>query len=206
MSHKPRGYSSYSVSDFTCLTQLISFPSSNLTFCQKQEHIPANTIHLWKTTNSHIMESLSPSPELEHIKSVWARMSGNSPIYDFLFGPSQELQFLSASKGNFKCTLKLSPVHVNSRGTIHGSVSATIVDWAGGLAIATHGMDKSGVSVDIHVTYMSTAKAGDTVMIEGIANKVGRNLAFTDVRIYKVEGEEVGGLVASATHTKFVRQ
>ncbi len=147
------------------------------------------------------------SHELEHITAVWDRMQGNSPIYDFLFGgPDNKLSFLSATKGNFKARLVLAPAHVNSRGTIHGSVSATIVDWAGGLAIATHGMDKTGASVDIHVTYISTAHVGDTVEIEGMATKVGINLAFTNVTITKVVDGELGPLVASASHTKFVRQ
>lgn len=146
------------------------------------------------------------SSELEHIETVWKRMQGNSPIYDFLFGPTQDLQLVSASKGTFKAHLKLAPCHVNSRGTIHGSVSATIVDWAGGLAIATHGFDKSGVSVDIHVTYLSTATVGDIVEIEGTATKVGRNLGFTNVTITKMKDGKPDQLIASASHTKFVRQ
>lgn len=150
------------------------------------------------------------SPELEHITVVWQRMQGNSPIYDFLFGTSQGIsnspQFISASKGTFKAHLLLATNHVNSRGTLHGSVSATIVDWAGGLAIATHGLEKTGASVDIHVTYISTAHAGDTVEIEGTATKVGRSMAFTNVTIKMLVDGKPGPLVASASHTKYIRQ
>lgn len=152
----------------------------------------------------------SSSPELDHITAVWSRMHGNSPIYDFLFGTSQgpdnSLTFTSATKGSFAAHLVLAPQHVNSRGTLHGSVSATIVDWAGGLAIATHGMDKTGASVDIHVTYQSTAHVGDTVEIEGTATKVGRSMAFTNVTIKKMVDGKPGPLVASASHTKYIRQ
>lgn len=154
--------------------------------------------------------SSSTSPELDHITAVWSRMQGNSPIYDFLFGSSQghtnSLTFLSATKGSFTVHLLLAPQHVNSRGTLHGSVSATIVDWAGGLAIATHGMEKTGASVDIHVTYQSTAHVGDTVEIEGTATKVGRSMAFTNVTIKKMVDGKQGPLVASASHTKYIRQ
>lgn len=154
--------------------------------------------------------SSSSSPELDHITAVWSRMQGNSPIYDFLFGSSQghtnSLTFLSATKGSFTVHLLLAPQHVNSRGTLHGSVSATIVDWAGGLAIATHGMEKTGASVDIHVTYQSTALVGDTVEIEGTATKVGRSMAFTSVTIKKMVDGKQGPLVASASHTKYIRQ
>jgi acyl-coenzyme A thioesterase 13 len=145
------------------------------------------------------------TPELEHIKKVWEAMKGNSPIYDFLLG-DQHLTFLSASRGSFKAHLKLSAKHVNSRKTIHGGVTATLVDWAGGLAIATHGLEKTGASVDIHVNYISTAHVGDLIEIEGTANKVGRSMAFTSVKLTKLVDGELGPIIATASHTKYIRQ
>jgi len=77
---------------------------------------------------------------------------------------------------------------------------------AGGLAIASHDLrEKTGASVDIHVTYQSSAKEGDEIEIEGIAEKVGGSLAFTKVNIYRVEDDERGRPVATGSHTKFVR-
>jgi acyl-coenzyme A thioesterase PaaI-like protein len=92
------------------------------------------------------------------------------------------------------------------RGTIHGAVSATIVDWSGGLAISTHGLEKSGASVDIHVTYIGTAQLGDLIEIEATANKVGRSMAFTTIRIYKLVDGKPGPMVATASHTKYIQQ
>ena len=145
------------------------------------------------------------TPELEHIRKVWAGMRGNSPIYDFLLG-DQDLTFISASRGSFKAHLKLSANHVNSRKTIHGGVTATLVDWAGGLAIATHGLEKTGTSVDIHVNYISTAHVGDLIEVEGTANKVGRTMAFTSVKVTKFIDGELGPIIATASHTKYIRQ
>lgn len=102
--------------------------------------------------------------------------------------------------------LVLGPNHVNSRGTIHGAVSASLVDWAGGLAIASHGMEKSGASIDIHVSYIGTANIGDTLEIEAVADKVGRSVAFTTVRIWKVVDGKAGSMVATASHTKYLTQ
>ena len=132
-------------------------------------------------------------------------MQGNSPIYDFLLG-NQIVTFISASRGYFMAHLTLNANHVNSRKTIHGSVTATLVDWAGGLAIATHGLEKSGASVDIHITYISTAVVGDTIVIEGTANKVGRSMAFTSVKITKLVDGGPGPIIATASHTKYIRQ
>lgn len=74
------------------------------------------------------------------------------------------------------------------------------------MAIATHDCrEKTGVSVDIHVTYQSGAKMGDEIEIEGVVERVGGSLAFTKVNIFKVEGGERGKVVATGTHTKFVK-
>ena len=84
--------------------------------------------------------------ELEHVRIGWEKMKGNSPIYDFLL---TDAEIVSATKGTVTARLTLDKNHVNSRGTIHGAVSATIVDWSGGLAISTYGLEKTGASVDM---------------------------------------------------------
>lgn len=102
--------------------------------------------------------------------------------------------------------LTLGKNHVNSRGTIHGAVSAALVDWSGGLAIATHGLDKTGASIDIHVTYIGAAQVGETIEVEAVANKVGKSIAFTTIRIYKLVDGKQGSMVATASHTKYISQ
>lgn len=138
-----------------------------------------------------------------HIEGLVADMLPNSAIYRFLLS---DVKIHSATKGNVKARLLLTDSHVNSRGGIHGSVSATIVDWIGGMAIATWDLrKKTGVSVDIHVRYLSSASVGDEIEIEGVADKVGGSLAFTQVTISKIVDGKVGPVVASGTHTKYVK-
>lgn len=146
---------------------------------------------------------MASTHELDHVQSVWERMKGNSPIYDFLLA---DVKIISATKGSITAQLSLGRNQVNSRGTIHGAVSAALVDWSGGLAIATHGLEKTGASIDIHVTYIGTALVGDTIHIESIANKVGRSVAFTTIRISKLVDGKPGPLVATASHTKYISQ
>jgi acyl-coenzyme A thioesterase 13 len=64
----------------------------------------------------------------------------------------------------------------------------------------------TGVSIDINVSYMSSAKVGDEIEIEGKVDKVGGSLAFTSIGIYKVQDGVRGATVALGRHTKFVRQ
>lgn len=75
------------------------------------------------------------------------------------------------------------------------------------MAIASHDLrEKTGLSVDIHVTYLSTAAEGDEIEIEGRAERVGGSLAYTSIRITKVVNGELGAIVATGTHTKYVQK
>jgi acyl-coenzyme A thioesterase 13 len=145
------------------------------------------------------------TPEHAHVEELVRTKIPGSPIYAFLLG---SVQIVQASKGHVVARLELTQDHMNSGHSLHGSVSATIVDWMGGMAVATYDLrSTTGVSVDIHVTYQSGAKVGDVVEIEGIAERVGSNLAFTKVTIYKYESETGarGKIVIAGTHTKFVK-
>lgn len=140
--------------------------------------------------------------ELLHVQNYWANMLKNSPIYEFLLS---DISLVSATKGVVTARLNVKPRHLNSKGTLHGTVSACLTDWAGGLAIASHGREKTGVSTDIHTTFISTAKEGDVLEIEGRANKVGGTLAFTSVEIRKVGEDGASGIVSMGSHTKYVK-
>ena len=138
------------------------------------------------------------SAELSQVRSYWSNMLPNSPIYTFLL---KDIELVSASHGSVKAYLEVKEVHINSKGRLHGVVSTCITDSFGGLAIATTGLEKTGVSTDIHTTYVSAAKIGDTLEIEAKANKIGRSLAFTSVEIRHKGGD----IVATGTHTKFIK-
>jgi len=141
---------------------------------------------------------------LAHLQEYCKTRISKSPIYKFLLS---DASIVHASRGLFVSRLFLNPTHLNSSGGLHGSVIATIIDWAGGLAIATWDCrDNTGVSVDINVSYVNSAREGDEIEIEGLAEKVGGSLAFTTVKIFKVEEGKRGKLVATGRHTKFVRQ
>lgn len=139
-----------------------------------------------------------------HVEAVWARIRPSSAIYDFLLSGAT---ITSASRGMVRARLRLTRNHINSRGGLHGSASAALVDWAGSLAVAAWDLrDATGVSADIHVSYLSSAREGDAVDVEGRATKVGGSLAFTSVVISRVgEDGEPGPVIATGSHTKYVR-
>lgn len=148
---------------------------------------------------------MTTTTSLECVISLNARLQAASPIYAFLLS---DAKIIYAKPGVMRARMVLDNQHINSHYTLHGATSACITDWSGGLAVATHGYESTGVSVDIHVTYLSTAKKGDIVEIEATADRVGRNMAYTSISVSRVDagkdGKEVLTVVAKGSHTKYI--
>ncbi|CAD6905330.1 unnamed protein product [Tilletia controversa] len=145
------------------------------------------------------------------IEQLHLQLLSKSPIYNFLL---QDIKFVTVSPSSsassstptptptpsafVQAHLPLSHIHLNSHKSLHGAVAATIVDWIGGIVIATLPKQSPddgsapasalttprGVSVDIHVRYLSAAaKLGDTLIINAWSHKIGRTLAFVTVQL-----------------------
>lgn len=155
--------------------------------------------------NLTIMNSDTDVDILEHVKAHVAYLLENSPIYGHLLST---LEIHLATTDRVIIRLALEPRHLNSKNILHGAVTATLVDFMGGLAIAAHDCrEKTGVSADMHISYVGSAKLGDVLEVEGLAVKVGGSLAFTTVTLRKAPQESGGeaSVVAIGSHTKFVR-
>ncbi len=58
---------------------------------------------------------------------------------------------------------------------------------------------RPGVSVEINTSYCSSAKIGESLLIEGRALKVGKTLGFAQVDIKSADGLK---LICTGRHTK----
>jgi acyl-coenzyme A thioesterase 13 len=153
-----------------------------------------------------VPSTVSDEACFEHIQSYINGHVAKSPIYShFLSG----VKLYKASSGYVIVLLLLEDIHMNSKGTLHGSISATLIDFIGGVAIASYDLrDKTGASTDMHISFVGGAKAGETIEVEGRVEKCGGTLAFTTATIRKYEpgkGEGQGALVSIGSHTKYVR-
>ncbi|XP_002735754.1 acyl-coenzyme A thioesterase 13-like [Saccoglossus kowalevskii] len=106
---------------------------------------------------------------------------------------------VAGTPGKCKFSLKVDEGHLNTGGTLHGGLTATLVDSLTTAAIMTAG-GSPGVSVDLNVTYMKAVKEGETISINAEVLKLGKRLAFTTCDI----SNENGILIAQGRHTKFV--
>ncbi|TQV92426.1 hypothetical protein V2A60_007121 [Cordyceps javanica] len=147
--------------------------------------------------------TVSDAIRTQHVQAVLDALKRRSPIYGTIL-PTLTLH--AASQGRVVCRLVLDAVHVNSRGGLHGAVSATIVDMTTGMAIASWDLrDTTGASADMHLSYLGTAVGGDELEITATSEKVGGSLAFVTVRIDKIGPDGARTPVTLAQHTKFVR-
>ncbi|XP_066974648.1 acyl-coenzyme A thioesterase 13-like [Macrobrachium rosenbergii] len=107
------------------------------------------------------------------------------------------------SGGGGKCVAEMAveEEHQNRGGTLHGGLTATLVDVISTMALMTTERAVPGVSVDLNVSYISAAKEGETIVINADTLKVGRTLAFLTVDITT---KESGKLIAKGSHTKFI--
>ncbi|XP_059476513.1 uncharacterized protein LOC132197311 [Neocloeon triangulifer] len=112
-----------------------------------------------------------------------------------------KVTIVSAGQGKCVAEMVVGKEHENKGGTLHGGLTATLVDGISTLALMTHDKGVPGVSVDIHVSYLKAAKEGDKITIDAITKKAGNSLAFLDVQITNAA---TGAVIATGTHTKFV--
>ncbi|XP_037008897.1 acyl-coenzyme A thioesterase 13 [Artibeus jamaicensis] len=111
----------------------------------------------------------------------------------------EKVTLVSADPGKVTCELRVEEEHTNKFGTLHGGLTATLVDSISTLALLCTERALPGVSVDMNITYMSPAKAGEVVVITAHVLKQGRTLAFASVDL---TNKATGKLVAQGRHTK----
>ncbi|XP_062266378.1 acyl-coenzyme A thioesterase 13 [Platichthys flesus] len=110
-----------------------------------------------------------------------------------------KVDILSASPGKMVCEMRVEEEHTNRGGTLHGGLTATLVDVISTVAIMNSERGSPGVSVDMNITYMNGAKIGEDVVITAQVLKQGRTLAFATVDLIN---KATGKPIAQGRHTK----
>ncbi|XP_015270216.1 PREDICTED: acyl-coenzyme A thioesterase 13 [Gekko japonicus] len=137
--------------------------------------------HLTVQSLRQVMKSLLDSPGFDRVVS--------------------KMTVLSASAGKVICEMKVEEEHTNRGGTLHGGLTATLVDVVSTAALMYTERQAPGVSVDMNISYMSAAKIGDEILITAEVLKQGRSLAFANVDL---TSKATGKLIAQGRHTKFL--
>ncbi|KAG5999621.1 hypothetical protein E4U21_006545 [Claviceps maximensis] len=164
---------------------------------------PSSTTDAHAPPSSSATSTSTSTSRASKVQSLMHNLLAKSPIYSLILA---DMHLADVCPGTVTLRLRLTPVHLNSKGSLHGAVSATMVDFVTGLAICSHDLrDTTGASVDMHLSFLAAAQVGDLLVVRATAERVGGNLAFVTVRINKLVGDGVEKPVTLAQHTKFVR-
>lgn len=96
--------------------------------------------------------------------------------------------------GYVRIGLTVEERHTNPHGVMHGGVITTLMDEAlGGVIASVRGMEEMWkaphATVDMNVSFLSNARTGDEITIEGAVLKVGRSVAFAEAEARRRRGD-----------------
>jgi len=101
-----------------------------------------------------------------------------------------------AGKGYAKCSLELTPAHMNAAGVAMGGAVYTLADFA--FAIASNSEAMNTLSLSANITYLSAAPGGK-LTAEAKCIRSGRTTCYFVVDVT----DETGRLIASMTSSGF---
>ena len=105
----------------------------------------------------------------------------------------------------FIVEMDLAERHLNTGGSPHGGVLATLIDHCGGHAAGAIA-GSGGPTADLHVRYLARARSGP-IRATARVMRAGRQLIVTEVRVTDGEGTliAVGDMTTSVAHAGSAR-
>ncbi|KAM0752786.1 Thioesterase/thiol ester dehydrase-isomerase [Meredithblackwellia eburnea MCA 4105] len=134
------------------------------------------------------------------VQRVWQAFVTNKGHDANSFG---HLKILSARPGVVRASMLVKEHQANRLKSLHGGLTSSLVDTMGSLALSSKGMWMTGVSTDIHVTFVRAAMVGEEIALKSEVVGQGKTLAYTRVEI---ESMKTGKLLAFGSHTKYIAQ
>lgn len=97
-------------------------------------------------------------------------------------------------EGYVRLGITVEERHTNPHRVMHGGVITTLMDEAvGGVIASVRGMDEMWkaphASVDMNVSFLSNARAGDEIAVEATVLKLGRSVAFGEAEARRKRGD-----------------
>lgn len=142
--------------------------------------------------------SIAATPVLQRVRQIM-QASLTSKRFDRL---AKTVELLSLQEGKASFKMKVDESHLNGVGTLHGGMTAFLVDNLTTGTVLTKPPHLPGVSIDMSISYLRAAPVGEEITINTEVVKMGRTLAFTSAELLNKDGK----LIAKASHTKFIGQ
>jgi len=115
---------------------------------------------------------------------------------------AKEVELLSCDDGKASFKIKVDESHLNGYGTLHGGMTATLVDIFTTAVICTKPPHHPGISTDLSVSYLRPANVGEEITINAEVIKMGQTFAFSSAELLNKDGK----LLAKGSNTKYLGQ
>lgn len=97
-------------------------------------------------------------------------------------------------------SVKITEEICNYMGNTHGAAIACMIDIFSGFACnLTDPTPRITVSLELNANFLAASTIGDELIVKATCHKVGKHLAFTDVKIYCKDK-----LIAQGRDTKYI--
>mmetsp|Transcript_33516 Transcript_33516/g.58714 ORF Transcript_33516/g.58714 Transcript_33516/m.58714 type:complete len:152 (+) Transcript_33516:2532-2987(+) len=139
---------------------------------------------------------------LEKAGKLLKHCLASAPTYSFEILKATSLQTTETLGSTTRLVYKLIVPETicNVYQSVHGGAISTIID-----EFTTHAIyvgdskGRASVSLELSVSFIAAARAGDTMIVIADCNKVGSQLGFASAEVYSADR-----LVAQGKHTKYL--
>ena len=150
----------------------------------------------------------SPAVISPHLKEFIDKRMNNT-CFDNVFTRKWKVVSAPEDQGKFVVELKVDEQLANAGKILHGGLIASLVDGVSTIALVNTQLRKSGVSLNINVTYIKAVRINESILVEGRVVKCGSKIAFLEADLYlkdKSGSNELKkeNLVATGSHTKYI--
>lgn len=115
------------------------------------------------------------------------------------------LELVSAGDGRAEIRYQVNDTTANPQGMLHGGIVTLMHDVAVFLAVATLlPADKYAVTCETHVSILRPANRGETIVVRGTVDRLGRTLAFMRSETFACDATGKERLIATGSLTKAV--
>jgi uncharacterized protein (TIGR00369 family) len=116
-----------------------------------------------------------------------------------------ELAVVRAVDGQSELLFQVNDFTANIQGKLHGGILYAMVDVACFMAMVSRlGPGQHGVTVDIQVSVLRPAALGETVVVRGRADRVGRTLANLRAEAWARGADGVERMIGTGTVLKSI--
>ncbi|EDW78829.1 acyl-coenzyme A thioesterase 13 [Drosophila tropicalis] len=113
---------------------------------------------------------------------------------------TQMIKITSGGDGRCVGEFTVAEEHLNRMGSLHGGLTATILDNVTTYALMSKG-SHPGVTSSLNVSYLTGAKPGDVVEVDANTVRAGRKMAYIECVLRR---KSDGKVIATGGQTKFV--